>query len=119
MPQAISALRQPLVILLFAIQIYWVISHFFQKPQYFTWAPVQKLTFYRLRVELGPVVLTGREACKRYRFRLCGFDHHTPENVFDVIEQFESTYGKNDHAVVSAMYRVNGGEAHAWKLQRQ
>jgi hypothetical protein len=37
------------------------------------------------------------------------------QHVIDIVQQYEQTYGRNDHARVILTYRTNGHENKEWR----
>ena len=44
-----------------------------------------------------------------------GMDDRTPAHIFDIITQYETSYGKNQHAKVVVSYSVNGKNEEVWQ----
>ena len=83
--------------------------------KYFCWAPNDYLVEYRLRVSRD-----GRDlpqSAVRARYRLPDATYEYPaEHIMDVIERYETTYGRNDHAAVELSYVLNGsGPERTWR----
>lgn len=91
----------------------------FVPSRYFCWAPYDTQTEYRLDVSAGGRELTPAEIRKRYRRPKRGVDNRSPKHVMDIIQQYEETYGRNDHAQVSMKYRVNGKAEQEWRYPAQ
>jgi len=42
-------------------------------------------------------------------------EFRSPVHIIEIVEQYETTYGRNDSARVELRYRVNGGSQRVWK----
>jgi hypothetical protein len=91
----------------------------FVPSRYFCWAPFDIQTDYRLDVKIGDRALTAAEIRRRYRRPRQGTDNRSPQHVMDIIEQYEQTYGRNDHAQVVMKYQVNGKPEEQWRFPPQ
>ena len=84
--------------------------------RYFCWAPFDIQTEYELTVALpNRQVLTGPAAGLRYRLPDYGQDNRSPQHIIDTVQQYEQTYGRNDHAQVLMQYTVNGTRRGQWR----
>lgn len=85
------------------------------RERYFCWAPNDYIVSYRLQVKICGRTL-DREAT-RMRYRLPSY--HVYQNVVthmeDIIRQYETTYGRADHADVLLVYSTNGGPEKEWR----
>jgi hypothetical protein len=83
--------------------------------RYFCWAPNDYIVSYQLQVRIYGRIL-DREAT-RIRYRLPSY--HVYQNVVthmeDLIRQYETTYGRADHARVVLTYSTNGGPQKEWR----
>lgn len=91
----------------------------FVPSRYFCWAPFDIQTDYRIDVNVGGRDLTAAEIRRRYRRPRKGTDNRSPQHVIDIMEQYEETYGRNDHARVVMKYRVNGKPEQEWRFPSQ
>jgi hypothetical protein len=83
--------------------------------RYFCWAPNDYMVSYQLQVQIEGRIL-DREAT-RMRYRLPSY--HVYQNMVTHIEstirQYETTYGRNDHAAVLLKYSNNGAPEREWR----
>src|SRR5437762_12760970 len=87
----------------------------FVPSRYFCWAPYDIQSEYRIDVTIGGRPLTASQIRARYRRPRQGVDNRSIQHVMDVVEQYEQTYGRDDHAQVFMKYRVNGKATQAWQ----
>lgn len=106
-----------LALLLF--QVGMIVYARFVPSRYFCWAPFDIQTEYRLQVTISGRPLTGKEIRVRYRRPQNGTDNRSPQHVFDIIREYEQTYGRADHAQVVMRYRVNGKQEQTWQWPQQ
>jgi len=111
--------------LILIFQVVLLIYYRGQEEKYFCWAPHDEQSLYTVEVTIENRKLSDREASKRYRLRTQLFwadDHwewrhiesRSIGNVKGIITQYESTYGKDDHARVKLIYQVNGDQQQYW-----
>lgn len=86
----------------------------FVPERFFCWAPYDQHTLYQVRVVLDDRELTTREVQIRYQYRAEAWEPRSIDNVFSIIRQFESTYGRNDNAEVTVIYSTNGHAEATW-----
>jgi|LGOV01.1.fsa_nt_gb hypothetical protein len=84
--------------------------------RFFCWAPYDEHTRFEVLVEIEGKAITGKEVKNRYRYRPIdiGWESRSINNVFNIINQYESSYGKNDKAVVKIKYSTNGKKEKVW-----
>lgn len=87
--------------------------------RYFAWAPNDYVVRYRLTVREGDRELAASEILARYRHlygvsagatssaSVEGVYENPPQQLIDQILQYERTYGRKDHAVVTLTYRLD------------
>lgn len=90
----------------------------FYPTRYFSSAPNDAITKYKIAVTIQGRHLTEDEIQKRYRFFKYGFDDRTPAHIFDIITQYETTYGKDEKANVVVDYKLNGKDQQSWQYPR-
>ena len=83
--------------------------------RFFCWAPYDEQTYYEVFVEIDGKTLTKKEIEFRYHYKSVGYEPRAIHNIFNIINQYESTYGKNDKAIVNVKYSINGHEEKLWK----
>ncbi len=86
--------------------------------RFFCWAPYDQHTFYEVIVEVDGVKLTKNEIKERYKYKSLGWEPRSIYNVFNIIDQYESTYGKNENAIVQVKYSINGNLEESWNLKK-
>jgi hypothetical protein len=83
--------------------------------RYFCWAPNDYMVSYQLEVRLKGRRLDREETRLRYRLP----SYHVYQNIVthmeNLIRQYETTYGRNDHAAVVLKYSSNGGPQKEWR----
>jgi len=87
----------------------------FTPARYFCWAPFDIQSEYSLDVSVAGRPLTAAEVRHRYRRPKVGFDSRSIQHLIDIVEQYEQTYGRGDHASVVMKYRVNGKAEQEWR----
>jgi len=105
-----------LVFLLF--QIVSVIYAKTIHERFFCWAPFDQHSYYETSVIINNKELSVAEIEKRYRYRPKGWEPRSIYNVFSIINQYESTYGKQDNASVKVTYSINGHKEQLWVLKQ-
>jgi hypothetical protein len=95
--------------------------------RYFAWAPNDYVVQYELRVRTDGRALTTGEIMARYRrlygtsagdptaMSVSGIYENPPQQLIDSIQQYETTYGRNDHAEVTLTYRIDTHAPVVWK----
>ncbi len=112
--------------LFLAAQLVAVVHEHLGPTRYFAWAPNDYVVQYDLRVEVDGRALDARQIDARYG-RLYGSSagnardpylrgvwEFPPEQLIDILRQYEQTYGRNQHARVHLDYRLDGGARKAW-----
>jgi hypothetical protein len=89
-------------------QLVWVLDQQAGSSRYFAWAPNDSETEYSIAVRVDDRALTPDEIQERYHIPVNGVDETFPGHVLSVVEQYEATYGRDDGAIVTVSYRVNG-----------
>ncbi|MBO6880782.1 hypothetical protein [Winogradskyella sp.] len=107
-------LRKTIGILFIISQIVLIIYAKFVPERFFCWAPFDEHTYLDIDVEVNGKLLTKKEIAKRYRYKSKGWEPRSINNVFSIIRQYESTYGKEDNASVKVKYATNGNEERIW-----
>lgn len=96
------------------IQIILVIYAQFVPERFFCWAPYDEQTSYEINVEINGVALKDEEVGKRYRYGQKRTESRTIHNIISIINQYETSYGKNDNAKVTLTYSTNGHPQQKW-----
>lgn len=96
------------------LQLLSVIYARFIPERYYCWAPYDEHTFLRTKVWVDGIELPPKQISQRYRYQVNGWEPRSVNNVFDIIEDFESTYGRDQHVQVQIRYTTNGHEEKVW-----
>lgn len=86
--------------------------------RFFSWAPYDEHTRYRIEVTVDGRDLSPVEVQRRYKYRSEAWEPRRIDNVFSIVRQYESTYGKSDSALVTVTYSTNGEEERTWRWPR-
>lgn len=89
----------------------------FIPERFFCWAPYDEHTYINVSVEINGKELTEKEIKNRYHYKSRGWEPRSIHNVFNIISQYESTYGKDDNALVQVKYTTNGKKELTWYLR--
>jgi hypothetical protein len=46
-------------------------------------------------------------------------DNRSIQHVMDIVQQYEESYGRSDHAAVVMRYRINGKAEQEWRYPAQ
>ncbi|MDO5971184.1 hypothetical protein Q4Q35_15350 [Flavivirga aquimarina] len=98
-------------------QVLLIIYARFVPERFFCWAPYDQHTQMEVEVVINNKKLTKKEIQERYHYRSIGWEKRSINNVFDIIKQYESTYGLNDNAKVVVKYSINGQKQQIWTLK--
>jgi len=101
-----------------AVQIVLVAVARFVPERFFCWAPYDEHTYIDVSVVIDGKQLTKKEIVNRYRYKSEGWEPRSVNNVFNIIEQYESTYGEGDNAIVQIKYTTNGNKERTWNLRK-
>ena len=91
-------LRKTIGILFIISQIVLIIYAKFVPERFFCWAPFDEHTYLDVDVEVNGEFLTKKQIEQRYRCKALGWEPRSINNIFSIIRQYESTYGKEDNA---------------------
>ena len=95
-------------------QLSMVLYARFVPSRYFCWAPNDYMVEYSLQVTIGGHQLNPQQTFRRYRLPEDGYQAPV-QHIIDIVQQYEQTYGNNDHARIVMRYRVNGREEKEWR----
>jgi len=109
-------LKKAALILLFGSQIILIILGYFSSTKYFCWVPYDQISLYSIEVSVDNHLLSEEEISARYRRPATGRENRNIENLIAIIQQYESTYGKNQSARVRLTYQTNGKDLRTWEL---
>lgn len=105
-------------ILFISLQISSIVYARFVPERFFCWAPYDSHTQFETFVTINNRTLTQDEAEQRYNYKMKGWEQRSINNIFSLITQYETTYGKDEHAEVLVIYSTNGHPKKEWKLKR-
>lgn len=97
------------------LQVAWVLASQFRESRHFSWAPHTVQVQYRVAVEIDGQPLPPDAVHRRYGVPAEGWEAHSHRNLIELIEQYETTRGREDAALVLLEYRVNGRSARLWR----
>jgi hypothetical protein len=85
--------------------------------RFFCWAPNDRVTDYVLEVKVGGRDLTPNEILHRYRIPGGkAVRENMPYFVISIVQQYEETYGRDEHAEVRLRWTTNGhGPEESWQ----
>jgi hypothetical protein len=101
-------------ILFLLLQVFSIFYALFIPERFFCWSPYDEHTYYKIEVIIGIQSLTKKQIKERYKYKAVGWEPRAISNVFNLITQYESSYGKNDKATVSISYSTNGHKSRVW-----
>lgn len=103
---------------LLVFQVLGIIYGRFTPARYFCWAPYDTQDRYTVSINFEGRDLTEEEVTNRYRFHSNAWQQQSIHNLLFAIEQYESSYGKEDNAVVTVKYSKNGRPQDTWTYPR-
>ncbi len=111
-----SRLKLAVAALLLGAQVAAIAYARITPQRYFCWAPNDYVTDYALTVTVHQRKLTESEILKRYRLpEPFGVYENPVEHITSVIQQYETTYGRDDEAMVELRSTLNGkGTTRRW-----
>ena len=98
-----------------AVQLALILYSRFIPERFFCWAPYDEHSRYEVGVTIDGVPLGQEEVTRRYRYPARGWEPRTVHNIISQIRQYETTYGRDEDAVVVVGYQINGHEWEAWQ----
>ena len=87
----------------------------FTDVRFFCWAPYDQHSRYRIEVVIDGRTLDVEDVQDRYRYRADAWEPRNIANVFSIVRQFETTYGRSDSANVRVAYQTNGRPEATWE----
>ena len=100
-----------------AVEVLLVIHGVLTPGNHFAWGPHTTQIRFEMQVEVDGVPLSQRDAARRYGLAWSDrWEVHAIENVFQLIEQYEGTYGVDESAEITLRYRRNRGEWRVWQF---
>ena len=82
--------------------------------KFFCWAPYDEHTLLTTAVVIDNTNLSAKEIEERYRYRMNGWEPRSVHNAFNIVEQYENSYGAKDSAIVRITYSINGHPSQQW-----
>jgi hypothetical protein len=108
-------MKQIAAIGLLLLQIVSVVYARFVPSRWLAWAPNDYAVGYKIQAKIHGQPLTAAEIGKRYSLLSEGVYENPAQNMIDIIQQNEQTYGRNEQAEVELAYRPNGGPVQEWR----
>ena len=97
-------------------QLFSVVYAQFGPSRYFCWVPNDYMVSYRLEVNINGRLLSSKEITGRYHvLKSSGVYQNVVKHLKNIVQQYETTYGRNDHAQVLLKYSTNGHQEKQWK----
>ncbi len=100
------------------IQIGAIVYSRFTSQRFFCWAPYDIHTKFEATAIIKGKFFSANELKKRYKYKMAGWEQRSIYNVFSIIKQYETTYGKNDNAHVKVKYSINGYPERIWEFNQ-
>jgi hypothetical protein len=108
-------MRRLIGILFLFLQLSSFVYARFVPSRWLAWAPNDYAVDYSLRVQVRERVLSKFETEERYGLPAKSLYENPPQNIMDIVRQYEQTYGRKDHAGAVLQYRLNGGPPQQWR----
>jgi len=86
----------------------------FVPERFFCWAPYDAHSRYQVTIEVDGAQLSPDAIWDRYHYRANAWEPRSVYNLFSIIRQYESTYGKDENARVTVRYSINGHPERLW-----
>ncbi|MEM0932735.1 MAG: hypothetical protein AAF575_11715 [Bacteroidota bacterium] len=106
-------------IVFLTLQVVSIIYARFIPERFFCWAPYDEHSHYEITVKVNDAPLSEKEIEQRYHYKGKGWEPRAIHNVFNIIEQYETTYGAKDRAEVCVRYSTNGHEEKIWRFSKK
>ena len=106
--------RNTFGILFLCLQLAAVLAARFIPERFFCWAPYDEHSLLQTEVSILGKPLSPQEVADRYRYRMNGWEPRSIHNVFNLVRQYEQTYGRTDSALITIRYQTNGHPAKIW-----
>ena len=107
-------IRTIIGLLFIGLQCISVLIARFIPEKFFCWAPYDEHTLIRTKILDDGKELSEVEIDERYRYRMNDWEPRTVNNVFNLITQYETTYGKDDDVIIIINYSRNGKAEKTW-----
>jgi len=108
-------MKRAVAILFLLLQLVSFVYARFVPSRWLAWAPNDYAVDYTLSVQVDGRTLSNGETEARYGLPPKSMYENPPQNIMDIVRQYERTYGRKDHAQVLLQYRLNGGSQQQWQ----
>ena len=108
-------MRQAVGIVFLLLQLASMVHAQFVPSRWICWAPNDYAIWYRLDVRVNGHSLSPEEIENRYQLPGESVYQNPPQNIKDIIRQYEQTYGRKDQTEVNLLYREAGGPPQQWQ----
>lgn len=112
-------MRRQIGVVFLLLQLAAIVHARFVPSRWLSWAPNDYAVRYQLDVRVNGHSLSAEEIETRYQLPAEHIYQNPPQNIIDMLEQYERTYGRNDHAKVLLRYCVNGRDSAEWRWPRE
>lgn len=109
-----TKLKHAFVYLFFVTQFFLIVNGQFTKSKYFNWVPYDEISLYEISVLVNEKNLNAAEIENRYRKPKFGRENRDFHNLISIVNQYESSYGKNEEAYVRIVFLTNGYRKTIW-----
>lgn len=113
--QSAMNVRNTVGTLFLLAQVALVVHARFVPSRWLCWAPNDYAVQYQIHVSAQGHNLNPPDIQRRYHLPSQGWYENPPENIMDIVSQYEQTVSKDDAAQVLLVYRLNGGEIKEWR----
>jgi len=103
-----------LVVLFFAVQLFGIVAGRFTNVKYFSWAPYDQISMYKIDVKKDGRTLSRNEVRNRYHIAARGRENRSIHNIISIVRQYENTNGMDDGVNISISYTINGHHSETW-----
>jgi hypothetical protein len=107
-------MRKFIVLVFFLVQVTCIIYSRFVDERFFCWAPFDQISIYEIQVKVNSQLLSSQAIRERYNLPSIGRENRSIHNVFDIIRQYEESYGKGESASILVTYYTNGKAKEEW-----
>ena len=104
-------------IVMLLAELAFVLASIVGHTSWFSWGPNDYFYRYRIHTTVDGHPLGEEAVEERYRLGEDGIFEDRIEALFDLIRQYERTYGRADHATVVVRYRRDDGASRTWRLE--
>lgn len=108
-------MRKIIVLIFFMVQVVGIIYSRFVDERFFCWAPFDQISLYEIQVKINSQFLSSQKIRERYNLPSIGRENRSIHNLFDIITQYEESYGKGESASILVTYCTNGKAKEEWR----